>query len=587
MTPRTPSRWIGAFGVLGDALRAHDATQPRPVLWIGDLDPAGVPPTNAELDAALAACPPETTVAFVALACGGHDVAARRHADAPWPLPARGVARQRLLHQARVADRLAAAGRRHIVARVFDPRDANGAGPSWLAADPAPLEGADSDGMGGQSQVSPVDAADAATQLTAALAGATIEGVVLDIGGPAVTTVEALRRAAGLPRWRPGGWHRVAARADDDADAGWPVDAAIPYVRPHVPPSPRLLQRWADAARSGKMTNGGPQVVALEEELGDPARILTTSSGSTALAAILRLAPAGRPVVLPAFTFAATANMAHAAGFGVVLCDVEPERWVVDARCIREALDRCPDAGAVLAVNAFGEAPDFQEIAALCAERGVVLLYDNAHGVGHHHPLPDGVAAAAHSLHATKVLPAAEGGFASFADAEERSRAAWWRNHGVGAPDGRIRPGSNAKMSDVHAALARESLAELPALLARRRRDETFLREVIATLPGAPLTLQRRRDPDLHNAQNLVVRVAGDAERFAAALAAHGVAARRYFHPSLRTLEHLGPQPPTPVADALAAQVLALPLWTRMPTPVRARVAAALRAAAAQVGSSS
>ncbi|MCB9740425.1 MAG: DegT/DnrJ/EryC1/StrS aminotransferase family protein [Deltaproteobacteria bacterium] len=585
MTLRAPSRWIGTFGVLGDALRAFDAEQDRTVLWIGDLDQAVAGPSDAELDAALAACPAETTLAFVVLACGGHDVAARRAADAPWPLPPRGPARQRLLHQARVADRLGATGRRHIVARVFDPCDPSGGGPGWLVGDPTPLEAADTDGLGEQSQVTPVDAADAATQLVEALAMATVEGEILDVGGPAVTTVEAMRQQAGLPSWRPGGWHRVAARADVDADAGWPADAAIPYVRPHVPPSPRLLQRWADAARSGKMTNGGPQVLALEAELGDPARILATSSGSTALAAILRLAPAGRPVVLPAFTFAATANMAHAAGYDVVLCDVEPERWVVDARCIRDALERCPEAGAVLAVNAFGEAPDFPEIAALCAERGVVLLYDNAHGVGHHHPLPDGVAAAAHSLHATKVLPAAEGGFASFAAIEDCSRAAWWRNHGVGAPDGRIRPGSNAKMSELHAALARESLEDLPALLARRRTDEAYLRAIVAALPGAPLILQRRRDPDLHNAQNLVVRVDADAGRFAAALAAHGVAARRYFHPSLRTLAHLGPQPPTPVADALAAQVLALPLWPRMPTAVRDRIAAALRAAAAQVGS--
>ena len=546
-----------------------------------DLDASSEPPSAAALLRAIEHSPAGAPVVLVWLALAGTRVAMASDAAAPIPMPRDGPARRRRLLQERLQDVAQGSGRAWRVVRIFDPMDANGLGPSWLREGDSVL--ADGQGIADESEVSPIDATVAAAALRDLVrAGITADSAEqhIDVGGPAVVQVGTLRAAHGLASLGPGGWHRVGPQADRVAGAG---AERIGYVRPHVPPTPRLLQRMAHAVRSGQMTNGGPLVRALEAQLGGRHPALAVSSGNAALLAILRLAPAGRPVVVPAFTFAATANAVLGSGRPVRLADVDPERWVLTPATLSAALSTSPEAGAVLAVNAFGEAPDLPALAAVCAEHGCVLLLDNAHGVGGPDPIAAGAVAAAHSLHATKVLPAAEGGFATFADAGARDAAAQWRNHGIGGPGRPFVYGQNVKLSELHAAVALETLSALPELLTRRRADEAALREVIGALPGSPLVLQRRADPALHSAQNLVVRVRGDVGAWSDGLARRGIDVRRYFHPSLQALDYLGPQPETPVADALCASVLALPLHNRMDPAGRDRVAAALRDTAAEL----
>lgn len=368
----------------------------------------------------------------------------------------------------------------------------------------------------------------------------------------------------------------------------------IPFVRPHVAVDASLLATLAAVLRSGHLSNDGPQVRALEAALSACLghTTLCTHSGFSALQLAVRCVRRPGAIVVPAFTFVASANAVRAEGRAVYLCDVDAAHWTLCPAALDELLRARGDVAAVMAVNVYGEPADLDALLRVCAAHDVDLLLDNAHGMGsslHGRPWPVGVRAAAHSMHATKVLPAAEGGFVALApdvDAEPLRQA---RNHGLGGDPKDAAPGINAKLSDLHAALALHGLQDLDAVIEGRRATLARLRALVAGLcadegEGSTLQLPAPRLGAIGNGQNFAVAVGdGDAVGWQAALARHGVGSRRYFHPSLSAVGYLASgQAPTPIADDLAARVLALPLWSRMPEPTVAAVEAGLAGAFAE-----
>lgn len=346
------------------------------------------------------------------------------------------------------------------------------------------------------------------------------------------------------------------------------------------------MTRIRQALDSGHLSNGGANVVELEARLGARlgAHALTFSNGTTALQAALSLVSRPGRVVVPSFTFLATANAVRAVGRDVLLCDVDPDHWTLDPGSLHRLLGQNEDVAAVVAVNVYGQPAPTQAIVELCAPRDVAVIIDNAHGFGSlegGQPWPDGVRAVAHSLHATKVLPAAEGGFVAVASAADAATLQQLRNHGLADEADQIVPGLNGKLSELHAALALEGLDSIDEVLAQRRAAVRSLRQAVLALPGRPLQLQAPRDDVVENGQNFVVATApGTRERWIDALTALGIGSRRYFWPSLTSVPAFAGAGATPVADALAERVLALPLWSRMSPDEVARLASALAIAA-------
>lgn len=429
--------------------------------------------------------------------------------------------------------------------------------------------------------------------------------------GDASATRDLVERALGRPLDFVCESDLIAAAVAHAFGRSPPKKRALSYVAPRVAPSPRLLARMANAVATGALTNGGPLAAALERGLAahlstpdaDVAagHIVAVSSGSSALDAILSLVDRAGAVVMPAFTFVATLNAARCAGRDVLLCDVDAATWTLDPSALRDILaDQAGDGAgpngvaAVVAVCAYGIAPDLDALAAICDAYDVLLLYDNAHGVGvtvtatDRSPMGDqtsvervalhpGVRAAAHSLHATKILPAAEGGYVLLSRDDDAGRLRKWRNHGVAMVDGTAMAqsfiaGRNAKLSELHAAVALETLDQLDAVVDRRATVAAQVYRCVDSLVAAPLRRQQPPPGRGNNGQNIAVAVVSDdgvtTMAWQQALARHGIASRRYFAPSLSELAApmLGvlPQRPTPVSDALARTTLALPIYNAM-----------------------
>lgn len=366
----------------------------------------------------------------------------------------------------------------------------------------------------------------------------------------------------------------------------------IPMVLPQVDEPDAIAAQIAEILRSGRLSNGGPFAERFEREiaafLGVEDAVAVTNGAVAISLAIAAAAVRRGKAILPAFTFIATLNAAVQAGFEPVFCDIDPETWTLCPEHLRRLL-ATHDATLVLPVNVFGVPPDLAEIARQARARGAAVIYDNAHGVGTTVADREAEAlltATTYSLHATKVLVAAEGGVVVSPDREVRAAMRRLRNHGLAQPLHASTPGMNAKLDELRAALALSSLRRLPEALARRR---TYLDRLRAALSRHPRVYRVQRIPPgvTPNGQNLGVALVDiPSEDAIAAFAQRGVEARRYFYPPLHELSYFPERAPLPNTDRLCAGQICLPLHSRMSEETLERVEAAIHGVAEELEAS-
>ncbi len=330
-----------------------------------------------------------------------------------------------------------------------------------------------------------------------------------------------------------------------------------------------------EVVASGWLT-GGPVVKAFEEALGaflEAEHVVACSSGTAALQLALEGLGlgAGAEVLVPAFTFPATANVVERAGARPVLVDVELASYDMDPARAEAAVT--PRTRALMPVHQFGHPADLPALGALAARHGLCLVEDAACALGAEH---DGRRcgtvgrAGCFSFHPRKVLTTAEGGAVATNDPDLAAACRELRNHGLSAGSGEDfrRLGDNRRMSDVHAALGLPQLSRLSETLARRAllasRYTEALREAGALgLPGPPAGGR-------HGWQSYVVLLPETIDREAcirrlAELGIQAVAPARAIHllPYYRDRYGLRPED-YPQAARAARSALALPLFPAM-----------------------
>lgn len=358
----------------------------------------------------------------------------------------------------------------------------------------------------------------------------------------------------------------------------------IPVVRPVFDEDDALMGALRDVLASGQASNDGPHAHALETEaaafLGvEPTEVVTVQSGAAGLlAGLLALGRTGT-AILPSWTYVATLNAVELAGLTPVLCDIDPDTWTLSLDHLGELLAAHDDVGVVVPVSVYGVPPDLSAVRTLAAAHGAAVLHDAAHAFGttvHGAAMAPGADVTVYSLHATKVLPATEGGLVvAAADVAARVRAV--RTHGLDRtrPLTDARVGFNGKMDELSAAVARHGLARLDGILARRK---VAAQRIEGALHDAGWTLQRVPAGVVRNHTNLVARVPDGTQAGTVAdhLKARGIGSRRYFDPPLHRLVRLAPQPALPHTEALAHDHLCLPLHSRMADDVLDRIVEAI-----------
>ncbi|MGH2691707.1 MAG: DegT/DnrJ/EryC1/StrS family aminotransferase [Actinomycetota bacterium] len=348
----------------------------------------------------------------------------------------------------------------------------------------------------------------------------------------------------------------------------------LPLVRPSVPDPDRVANDVRTILSSGVLTNG-PFVRELEHRAADYFGVrhcVAVASCTAGLMLVLRASDLGGDVIVPSFTFAATAHAVVWNGLRPVFCDIDPHTLTLSAAAAQKAIGA--RTSAILATHTYGTPCQLESLGALARQTGIHLFFDAAHAFGSRH-LGTAIGgfgdAEVFSLTPTKVVVAGEGGIIATNDSELASRCWIGRDYGnPGNYDCRF-VGLNARMSEIHAAIALASLEDLDARIERRNVLARLYRDALAGIEGIDLPTVPEGDRSTYKDFTVLV----DADRFgvtaaslASALSAEGIETRRYYAPPVHAMEAYrflaGRNGSLKTTEDASSRVLTLPLWTGM-----------------------
>ena len=368
----------------------------------------------------------------------------------------------------------------------------------------------------------------------------------------------------------------------------------IPVMKPTL--GEEEAQAVAEAVRSGWVAQG-PRVAEFEKAFAASVGAdhgVATSNCTTALHLclyVLGVGP-GDEVIVPSFSFIATANAVRYCGATPVFADVSAETGNLTSETV--AAVRTDATKAVLVVHQGGGPADLPALKASLG--GLPLVEDAACAAGstlNGAPTGQGALMAAWSFHPRKLLTTGEGGMITTDDEELAARMRRLREHGmsVSAADRHAAAGKaivesygetafNYRMTDIQAAMGLVQLRRLPGIVTRRREIAARYQELLA-----PLGLRTVRDPEgaTSNFQSFWVELPDAAPPVGdvlAALAEAGVSARRGIMAAHTEPAYAGhPHAPLPVTEHLTTRTLILPVHHELTEAEQDTVVAALAAA--------
>lgn len=361
-----------------------------------------------------------------------------------------------------------------------------------------------------------------------------------------------------------------------------------PVIRPTIPDAQALAAEFVEILTDGIITTG-PRVAAFERECAGrtgAADCVAVSSCTSGLILAARALGLSGEVIVPSFTFAASAHALLWCGLTPVFCDSQPGTLNIDPdRAAELVTDR---TSAIMPVYIFGLPPDFDRLVELARSRGLKLLCDAAQALGATYrgrPAGSFGDAEVFSLSPTKVVTAVEGGIVAVRDAGAARRLRSLRDYGKAADGSDMEfIGLSARMSELHAAVGRRCLARCDELVAARGRLVALYCARLAGLAGVSF---QEVPADRTTSHNYMVIFVGDGARRSrdevyGTLAARGVQTKKYFHPAIhRMTAYRGMagsvRGELPVAERASREGLALPLYSHMQDGDVETIAAAVR----------
>jgi perosamine synthetase len=354
----------------------------------------------------------------------------------------------------------------------------------------------------------------------------------------------------------------------------------IPAARPIIGDEERAAVDRV--LRSGMITQG-PEVAAFEREFADALvggrTTVAVSSGTTGLHLGLLAAGVGPgdEVIVPSFTFAATANSVALTGATPVFADIEPDYFGLAPAAV-EAVVTGRTVG-IMPVHLYGHPADLTGLTAVAEKHGLRMFEDAAQAHGATWlgvPVGSFGEFAMFSLYPTKNITSVEGGMVSCASDQIARQIRLLRNQGMERRYENEIVGFNARMTDVHAAIGRVQLSKLPGWTERRRANARFLDRHLEGVTTPPVA-----DGATHVYHQYTIRLADDRNGFAKALAdEHGIGTGVYYPIPNHRLPSFALTLDLPETEKAAREALSLPVHPSLTDDDLDRIVTAVNAVA-------
>lgn len=339
------------------------------------------------------------------------------------------------------------------------------------------------------------------------------------------------------------------------------VHIVIPVARPDI----GLAEHEAvQRVLSSGMLAQGPEVDSFETEFSaaavDGRECVAVNSGTSAqhlVMVALGIGP-GDEVIVPSFTFAATANCVSFTGATPVFVDIEPTTYAMNPEAAAAAIS--PRTRAIMPVHLYGHPANLTALTELTARHGLFLVEDAAQAhlaTWEGRPVGTWGVAGTFSFYPTKNMTSGEGGMIATGDASLARTIRLLRNQGQERRYENEIVGLNNRMTDLHASIGRAQLSQLLERTTRRRTNAAFLQD---NLRGVVIPVT---DPRANHAfHQFTIRVTGhDRDRFAEELKSRGVGSGVYYPTPVHRLAAFDLRLDLPETDRAAKEVLSLPVY--------------------------
>jgi dTDP-4-amino-4,6-dideoxygalactose transaminase len=361
--------------------------------------------------------------------------------------------------------------------------------------------------------------------------------------------------------------------------------------RPNVGNREHLLARINDMLDRVWFTNNGPYVQEFETKLAAFVGVrhcVAMCNGTVALEIAIRALGLTGEVIVPSFTFVATAHALQWQEITPVFCDIDPRTHNLDPGQIEKMIT--PRTSAIIGVHTWGRACDIAAFEAIARSRNLQLLFDAAHAFGCSYKgrLIGGFGRCeVFSFHATKFFNTFEGGAVLTNDDVLAEKMRLMRNFGFRGYDNVIYIGTNGKMTEVCAAMGLTSLESIDEFVETNRRNHSAYRRELHGIPGVSVMAYDERERA--NYQYIVLEVDDVAagltrDELVEVLFAENVLARRYFFPGCHRMEPYRSYFPhaaliLPETERLCRRVMVLPNGTSVDEPAISQICQIIRTA--------
>lgn len=337
-------------------------------------------------------------------------------------------------------------------------------------------------------------------------------------------------------------------------------------------PNKEKYQKYVDEIfESGWVTNYGPKVRELEKRLANylgVKNIILVSNGAVALEIAYRTLDIKGYAITTPFSFVATTSSLVTNNIKPIYCDIDPETLNINADNIEPLIT--PNTSAIVPVHVFGNGCEVEKIEKVAKKHKLKVIYDAAHAFGVNYKdksiLNYGDISTL-SFHATKLFHTIEGGALIINDDALVQKARYLINFGIENAESIPHLGINAKINEFEAAMGLCVLDEMQEVLQKR---EALYRVYKERLKGY-VSFQKQNEYSSQNYSYFPVVFESESQLLAVqkALNEQEIFPRRYFYPSLDTLDYIEPKQECKISRDISKRILCLPTFAELENEIQ------------------